>query len=497
MESRFMDWFDAPVKYGVLCLGAYLIFLAVLPKRPDRRKYIGGGFLSMVPGIVMLLFRDRLLPLHIVTMVAVFMLVILVYFRLRLREAMVYAMVAFGISYAAFFVATFVVIFCGAWFCELALGSYEKADIFFESVPVHVVTVLIMQALQLGMIGAFLKRNRLKNGLANIIHYGTSDVGVYISFVILLVTTMFGLMYRLHIGGMTSTILFVVGCVCVLSMYFWLQREIRAVYQSKQFRNEIALLEKSLAEKDRIMAALQEDNEKLAQIIHKDNKLIPAMVNAVRDCADAGHGDENSDFAARALAVAEQLDDIYRERSTTVEHYEAHACRFPTMGAVSTDAILSYMSRRAGENGTGFAVEVRENGDDFFSQLDAAVDRHDFNTILTELVENALLAAKENEDAAVRAVSVRLERDDTNGKSICLRVSDSGKEFDKNVLHHMGRRKMTTRLDKGGSGTGLMTVSRLLQKYDADFVVEPPAEKDISRFIKTVAVRFDARDTGK
>ena len=76
-------------------------------------------------------------------------------------------------------------------------------------------------------------------------------------------------------------------------------------------------------------------------------------------------------------------------------------------------------------------------------------------------------------------------------------MSDSGKEFDKNVLHHMGRRKMTTRLDKGGSGTGLMTVSRLLQKYDADFVVEPPAEKDISRFIKTVAVRFDARDTGK
>lgn len=482
MESGFMSEFDAPIKYSVICVCAYLVFITAMPRRESRRRYVVGGFLSLIPAMFMTLLRDMLIPFHIVSMMAVFLLVMLAFFKLRPKEAISLTTVAFGFSYAAFFISTMLVIFVGVEYCNVALGDYTKSDIFFESALVHVVTVLIMQLLYLGMIYLLLRSKRLRGGLEHIFELGMSDVGIYMSVMILLSTTLFGLLYRLHINGTVSTVIWFVLVACIISLGFWVKREIKTAYIHDTITAENTLLEKSLKEKDKLLAELREDNDRLAGIIHKDNKMIPAMVLSVRRFASDMCEESVSQSKAKALEIAEQLENVYGQRRAALSSYEAHSSPLPPTGVVSVDAVLFYMAQKASESGIEFTVDISA---DVPEMLSVTIDRHEFNTILLDLVENALIAAQNSEE---KAVSVGIG---SEGNSRFLRVSDSGGAFDKTVLKHMGLKKITTRSDKGGSGTGLMNLFAVLRKYGASFSIEecPPD----SRFTKSLTVAFDGQ----
>lgn len=484
VAEGFMAEFDAPVKYSVICLCAYIVFLSAMPRNVNRRQCVVGGLLALVPAMWMTLLRDFLIPFHVVSMVAVFMLVMWLFFKLPVKETASLTMVSFGFSYAAFFISTLVVIVTGGVYCETMLGDYRIADIFFESAVIHVVTVLIMQAIYIAIICLVMRSKRLRNGLVNIVTLGTSDVGIYMSVIILLSTTLYGVLYLFHINDISSWVILFMLLVCILSMAFWVKREIKAAYIYNKMNDENELLQKCLDEKDRLIAELREDNERLAGVIHKDNKLIPAMVMSVKRCV-SGIDERSQDIsqsAANALALAEQLEEIYGERAAALLCCESRAEPFPSTGVTSVDAILYYMARQAEKREIAFDVEV---SDDVKELLDHTIERREFNTILADLVENALIAAQTSE---AKAVSVEIEGE---GDGCFLRVSDSGGAFDKEVLDNMGRRKMTTRADKGGSGTGLMNLSNVLKKYGAGFsIVQCPSG---SRYTKSLTVTFNGK----
>lgn len=478
-----MSEFDAPVKYSVICLCAYWVFAVAMPRRERCGKYMTGGLLALVPALFMTLLRDVLCPFHIAGMVAVFAVVMLWWFRLGVHETIPLTMVSFGISYAAFSVSTMLTVTGGTLYCEYVLGDYRMADIFFESVVIHVAVVLFLQALYIGMVYLVLRLKRIRNGLANIVQLGMSDVGIYLSVIILLGTSLYGISYRYHINDISSWIVWFILTSCIVTMAFWLKREIKVVYIHQKMNDENELLQKSLDEKERFIAALREDNDRLAGVIHKDNKLIPAMVTSVRQCiARMEQGEQDiSQTAAKALALAEQLESIYGERSAALSRYESHGESLPSTGVTTVDAVLFYMARRAAEQDIAFTVDVTA---DVKELLEHTIERREFNTILADLVENALIAVQDSEPKAV-AVGIGSE-----GERQFMRVSDSGAPFDADVLKYMGLKKITTRADKGGSGTGLMNLFVVLKKYGADFAIEeyPPD----STFTKSLTVFFNA-----
>lgn len=485
VAEGFMSEFDAPVKYSVICICAYLMFIVAMPERKSRAKYVAGGLLSLLPALLMTLLRDVLLPFHVISMVAVFTIVMMLFFKLQLNEAVVLSTLSFGFSYVGFFVSTLLVLICGAEYCEIVMGDYQRTDLFFESAVVHVVTVLVMQIVYFAIIWLFLRTKRFRSGIANIVQLGMSDVGVYISVMILLVTTLFGTFNKFHVSDITSTVVMFLLLSSIITMEFWVKREIKAAYIHNKMTDEAALLKKSLAEKDKLIAELREDNDRLAGIIHKDNKLIPAMVMSVKQCALADTGEcGGSESAADALEIAEQLEEIYEERAAALSCYESHCEQIPSTGVLSVDAVLFYMARRAANDHIQFTAAVSADVKDMTENV---IERQEFNTVLADLMENALLAAKDSE---VKAVSVEIG---SEGGHYFLRVSDSGGAFDESVLRHMGLQKITTRLHKGGSGTGLMNLFAVLRKYRAGFSIEecPPD----SVFTKSLTVSFDGSGT--
>ncbi len=488
LHDTTFSWMDTPLKYGTLCVNIYTLFLSVYPKAPVGSKRVKGLLSMLLPFLGMVLLRPHVEPLHLQVMVTLVWLGLMLYFHLRPREALVYTLICCGVGYAAMFVGAFLSGVIGVWYCELVLGSYEKADAVYESLPAHMIMAGSIVLLQCGIVALFLRPKRLKSGISNLIQYGKEDVGVYLIGLFLTVMTLFNFLCWKNILDVSNTILFAAGMACIMAMYFSLRWDIRQEYVRRSNVDSLALLEKSLAEKERQLVELREENDRLAGMMHMDNKLIPAMVQAVRQCAEECRGHEPDGLADKALAIAAELDDIYRRRSAAAVAYEANARQIPSMGAVSTDAIVAYLARRAKEDGTDFTVELPSDSGTFLALLDKAVERRDLNVLLAELTENALLAARENGDTVGRKAVRLVWSEGEDG--ICLQVSDSGKPFDPKVLQQMGRRRITTRCEKGGSGMGLMNVARLLSRYGAKFTVTTDDET-MSPFVKTVCVQFD------
>ena len=107
--------------------------------------------------------------------------------------------------------------------------------------------------------------------------------------------------------------------------------------------------------------------------------------------------------------------------------------------------MLNLMACKAQDRGVDFEVNV---GSDISGLIGAGIERREFNTLLADLAENAIISAGA---AKERHVEVMLLRNDEN---YCLEVLDSGDRFDLGVLKNMGKKRITTHSGEGGSGIG-------------------------------------------
>ncbi len=85
----------------------------------------------------------------------------------------------------------------------------------------------------------------------------------------------------------------------------------KELYLSRLKENELQRLCELLKQKDERIEYLERQNAELSKIIHKDNKLIPAMELAVRGYL-GGAVDEA--LRARGLELAGRLEEMSRER---------------------------------------------------------------------------------------------------------------------------------------------------------------------------------------
>ena len=53
----------------------------------------------------------------------------------------------------------------------------------------------------------------------------------------------------------------------------------------------------------------------------------------------------------------------------------------------------------------------------------------------------------------------------------------------------MGRKKITTHKDSGGSGIGLYTTFEILKRHKASFILDETIDSDI--FVKKISILFD------
>lgn len=267
-------------------------------------------------------------------------------------------------------------------------------------------------------------------------------------------------------------------------LFSWWRRQVTKSYIDKLRQLEIQTLYDELAEKDSLIKKLQDDNSSLSRIIHKDNKLIPAMEHAVTDFLLHNEFSDVTQMEIYGKDLSERLQNMSQDRKGILEAYEEKNNILHLTGNVSIDAILAYMHKRALANHISLECKhTREN----VEYLLEKISEEDLSHLLSDLIENSLNAMSGLSSGRIVVTFGKLQ------KEAYLSIADTGDAFSIETLHCFGLQPHTTHESTGGSGIGLMDIWKIKKKYKASIQIQE-FDSNIGSLTKKIIFSFNSKN---
>ena len=263
--------------------------------------------------------------------------------------------------------------------------------------------------------------------------------------------------------------------VCAILIIIWWRTGITKTYRDYLNSQEVEELNATIAAKDARIAEVEKSNAYLSRQIHSDNKLIPALQNAVRTLS-AEYSEE------LANDILDELDRVSAERKLALQQYKKATQKLPLTQITSLDITLDYMKQKACDSGIEFDVIISGNIKDMIKNH---ISEELLRTMTADLLENAIIATKSCETRRI-LLTIGICDD-----CYVVQVEDSGVAFEAETLQELGKKRTTTHADEGGSGIGMMEVFEIMRDTGASLYIEKLC--DSRGFTKRVSVRFDGK----
>ena len=234
-------------------------------------------------------------------------------------------------------------------------------------------------------IGAF-KIKRFKSGMPFLSQRTCNDTGLIISLFALIITTLY---YAFPEPNTLFFILVFASIVLCLIIVLWWKHNLNKAYWNAVHKNQIAAMETEIMN-------LKRDNDNLSKIIHKDNKLIPAMVLSVKELLEMSIALDNSqlkdisELKIKAANLLEELEKISKERKGIMIETEQHLYELPKSNLMRLDSLISYLYQRC----VLFQIQFQALFNININQLMDFINERELDTIIADLIENAIYATK-------------------------------------------------------------------------------------------------------
>ncbi len=265
--------------------------------------------------------------------------------------------------------------------------------------------------------------------------------------------------------------------VCGISILFLYRKNSIDSYIRQQAIIERVLVEKSIEAYGKRVYVLERQNEIMGKIIHRDNKILPALETAVVQNLKKSNDEESAELLQTVCRYsAERGDDLDLLKQT--------ALTFPQTHVAMIDAILYDLTLQCENAAVDFSVELLSDIREWFA--DESLDRTSMNVLISYLGDNAIKSAATISDGG----KVKIVIGGAEGNAPFVRVYDNGEPFHTKVLANMGIARITTRKETGGNGYGLQTLFETVRRFDASFTLD---EIPCPPYTKFVEVYFDGQ----
>ena len=264
------------------------------------------------------------------------------------------------------------------------------------------------------------------------------------------------------------------------ALIFWWQAQLTKSYLHKLQLLELESLRKELEETTKEMEHLKKQNEELGRLVHKDNKLIPALETAVTDFLSADGAEKNKALGASLIL---QLKELSGSRREILDEVSAARSRHFATGIPALDTLLDYFDRRAEARKMEFTVNIAPN---LAAYVPSKISSEDITHLLADLLENAIIAVA---PCASRKIRLQIY---PYRKWFVIELSDTGIPFQEKSLLQFGIQQLTTHESSGGSGIGLMDIWKLKEKYHASIHITE--YRDTAPFSKRITFLLDHRN---
>ncbi|MBD5088271.1 MAG: GHKL domain-containing protein [Clostridiales bacterium] len=307
-----------------------------------------------------------------------------------------------------------------------------------------------------------------------------TTVGSLLGLCVLLSTMLFSSLAYKEAEQIQWTMLFLLFIfILFLFLFIWWRNQLQRTYLEQLRKRDIKRLEDELQDCQNTITSLKEENQKLAKLIHRDNKQVAALELAVETFLSTPFEEKESQKKAGDKLLLELQKENCGRKQMVFDLSKPENLSFTDI--LSVNCLLNYMVHKGQTDSISLEVSLTGNIHYFLEEI---MEEQDFLTLVADLLENALIATRHGKGTQI------LIHIGVINECYSISVWDTGIPFTKETLLHFGRKQYTTHKKDGGSGIGLMSTYELLQKYQASIQIEEFTGKE-TMYQKKVSILFN------
>ena len=151
---------------------------------------------------------------------------------------------------------------------------------------------------------------------------------------------------------------------------------------------------------------------------------------------------------------------------------------------INIDNILEYFQLECTNKNISFNIMVKT---DIRNAVNKTISLNYLETLIANMIKNSIIAIGYSSN---KNPKILVQFDNTD--CFKFRIYDTGIEFEIDTLVNLGKERITTHKDDGGSGIGFVTTFETLEKTNGSFIIEEyPPNNDNFEYTKCLIFRFD------
>lgn len=338
--------------------------------------------------------------------------------------------------------------------------------------------VLITCAIYPPAVFFLFKIRRLSSGLFMSHSSILLHVGTFLSIITLAVYTSEQL--NNYTYSLTHLLRILLLTALLIIFFLWWKVQITNSYRRKLLLLELSTLRTKNNEQQDYIHSIEAENQRLGKIIHKDNRIVNAMSDAVRDYLANYESALGDDFSEKGKRILAELDQLFDARQSLLDSDNSINSRICKTNRIGIDALLSYMQKEA----ASYQIELSFNFEpEFFNVMEKYISENNIVHLLSDLLENAVIATR-----YANAHKIELTLTVLNNIP-AISVSDSGIAFEIDTYMNLGITNASTHLDSGGHGIGLIDIWNIKKNCLATLCIEELPSTSV--FTKRISIMFD------
>ena len=341
--------------------------------------------------------------------------------------------------------------------------------------------VLITCAIYPPAVFFLFKIRRLSSGLFMSHSSILLHVGTFLSIITLAIYTSEQL--NNYTYSLTHLLRILLLTALLIIFFLWWKVQITNSYRRKLLLLELSTLRTKNNEQQDYIHSIEAENQRLGKIIHKDNRIVNAMSDAVRDYLANYESALGDDFSEKGKRILAELDQLFDARQSLLDSDNSINSRICKTNKIGIDALLSYMQKEA----ASYQIELSFNFEpEFFNVMEKYISENDIVHLLSDLLENAVIATR-----YANAHKIELTLTVLNNIP-AISVSDSGIAFEIDTYMNLGITNASTHLDSGGHGIGLIDIWNIKKNCMATLCIEELPSTSV--FTKRISIMFDNKN---
>lgn len=227
---------------------------------------------------------------------------------------------------------------------------------------------------------------------------------------------------------------------------------------------------------------MKNEIDKLSTINHKFSSRINALELHVANLSTKLTSNEN--ISNNILESKELINRLSAEFSNELKLNLENDFLINKTGIINIDNILDYFYLKCRNKNISFDVIVKTNIKD---SVNNAIPLNLLETLIADMITNSIIAIGYSSN---NNSSILVQFDSSDYFE--FRIYDTGIEFEIDTLINLGKERITTHKEDGGSGIGFFTTFETLNRTNGSLVIEeyPPDNANFN-YSKCLIFRFD------